>query len=86
MTPLTLKLGARWSWGFTVTRRCEVEDWRILEDRKYLSIYPSGFITAVAVFQRPNAIPPCFSIKGIYIFISIYIFVRIFLAVRYSLH
>ena len=28
----------------------------------YLSIYPSGFITAVAVFRKPNAIPLCFSI------------------------
>ena len=27
----------------------------------YLSIYPSGFITAVAVFRKPNAIPLCFS-------------------------
>ena len=27
-----------------------------------LSIYPSGFITAVAVFRKPNAIPLCFSI------------------------
>ena len=26
------------------------------------SIYPPGFITAVAVFQKPNAIPLCFSI------------------------
>ena len=26
------------------------------------SIYPSGFITAVAVFRKPNAIPLCFSI------------------------
>ena len=25
-------------------------------------IYPSGFITAVAVFRKPNAIPLCFSI------------------------
>ena len=28
----------------------------------FLSIYPSGFITAVAVFRKPNAIPLCFSI------------------------
>ena len=27
-----------------------------------LTIYPSGFITAVAVFRKPNAIPLCFSI------------------------
>ena len=27
-----------------------------------ISIYPSGFITAVAVFRKPNAIPLCFSI------------------------
>jgi hypothetical protein len=26
-----------------------------------VSIYLPGFITAVAVFQKPNAIPPCFS-------------------------
>ena len=29
---------------------------------KNISIYPSGFITAVAVFRKPNAIPLCFSI------------------------
>ena len=27
-----------------------------------LSIYPPGFIIAVAVFRKPNAIPLCFSI------------------------
>ena len=27
-----------------------------------ISIYPSGFIAAVAVFRKPNAIPLCFSI------------------------
>ena len=32
-----------------------------------LSIYPSSFITAVAVFQKPNAIPLCFSI---YLFLN----------------
>src|SRR5215469_17899000 len=26
-----------------------------------ISIYPSGFITAVAVFRKPNATPPCLS-------------------------
>jgi hypothetical protein len=26
-----------------------------------LSPPPSGFITAIAVFQKPNTIPPCFS-------------------------
>ena len=29
---------------------------------KKMSVYPSGFITAVAVFRKPNAIPLCFSI------------------------
>ena len=43
--------------------------WISLEMRKEimnlllkLSIYLSGFITAVAVFRKPNAIPLCFSI------------------------
>jgi len=32
---------------------------------KYLSTYVSGFLTAVAVFRKPNAIPLCFSIDPV---------------------
>ena len=34
----------------------------VISSGQFLSIYPSGFITTVAVFRKPNAIPLCFSI------------------------
>ena len=36
--------------------------WHVMATIYYPSIHPSGFITAVAVFRKPNAIPLCFYI------------------------
>ena len=50
------------------TRCCIIQFWRhddeniVLETCRGISIYLSGFFTAVAVFQKPNAVPLCFSI------------------------
>jgi hypothetical protein len=49
-----------------VDAHCEVRDgassllWR--SGVLHVFIYLSGSMTAVAVFRKPNAIPPCFSI------------------------
>ena len=64
---VTYRFGACWLMylvnGFKdYVRAMLIDGYQRLKRVENETFYPSGFITAVAVFRKPNAIPLCFSI------------------------
>ena len=58
----------------------------------HFSIYPSGFMTAVAFFRKPNTTPPCFSVDLVLNFLLSWLLVLLpsmfpaFLLTLYQIH
>ena len=45
------------SWYNRIKNFISCQSIPFIKPTKYTSIYPSGFVTAVAIFQKPNPIP-----------------------------